>query len=76
MLFERYLGDEDRWGEQWADVSGTSDALLHLTPERLEELQQRLWSLVEEYVDAPSSSEEAADVVMFVSAVPVDEVMP
>ncbi|MCZ7534009.1 MAG: helix-turn-helix domain-containing protein [Acidimicrobiia bacterium] len=76
VLLERYLDNEARWGEQWADASGTSDALLRLTPARAEELQHRLWSLVEEYVVAPSTSEEAADVVVFVSVVPVDEVMP
>ncbi|MEV7275877.1 winged helix-turn-helix domain-containing protein [Streptomyces sp. NPDC093111] len=46
-----YLGTRHQWAEEWSGASDMSDFTLHLSPERLRELDERLHALINEYRD-------------------------
>lgn len=72
---EQYLAEETEWGSSWADASGSTDLVVHLTPERLKQMTDELMEVVARYYDDPTSEDEpdGADVLVLLNAFPFRE---
>jgi hypothetical protein len=69
---EQYLAEESDWGSEWADAAGASDLVLHLTPDRLQELTTEVMAIIEGYFDDPTAPDDpgGADVLVLMNAFP------
>jgi DNA-binding transcriptional ArsR family regulator len=65
-----WFEDRQQYEEAWVRAAFSTESWLTLTPERLNELSQRIQDLVREYHDDPSSGEDAEPVYVFAHGVP------
>ncbi|WP_041289357.1 ArsR/SmtB family transcription factor [Kribbella flavida] len=66
----QWFGLRPEYDESWIRAAFSSESWVTLTPERLEELGERIRALVQEYADAPSDGAGAEPVFVFAHAVP------
>ncbi|TDD11489.1 ArsR family transcriptional regulator [Kribbella turkmenica] len=59
-----------QYEEPWVRAAYATERWLTLTPDRLDELSERIEDLVREYADAPSGGDDAHKVFFFAHAVP------
>ncbi|KXK60457.1 ArsR family transcriptional regulator [Micromonospora rosaria] len=59
------------YDQTWRDAAGISDALLRISPQRLDALHAELWAVLERYrAETPSDEPDALPVAYFLAAFP------
>jgi DNA-binding transcriptional ArsR family regulator len=66
----RWFEDRQQYDEAWIRAAFSTESWVTLTPERLVEMSERIQEVVQEYVENPSSGEDAEPVFVFTHAVP------
>jgi DNA-binding transcriptional ArsR family regulator len=66
----QWFGLRYRYEEPWVRAAYATERWLTLTPERLEELSERIEDVVREYAENPSAGDDADRVFFFAHAVP------
>ncbi|WBQ01843.1 ArsR/SmtB family transcription factor [Kribbella sp. CA-293567] len=65
-----WFEDRAEYDEAWLDAAFAIESWVTVTPERLDELSERLQTLIQEYVEAPGDGEGVERVFVFAHAVP------
>lgn len=68
QVIDNYIEHELEWGRQWMEAVALDDALIHLTPEGLARLNEKIRDLMTEADEGPDSG--ATPVVVLYNAVP------
>jgi predicted ArsR family transcriptional regulator len=69
--YERWLDAAPDWPLDWRAAAESGDAVLHLSPARLAELESELLAILDRYREQPSDGEDARPVAVHYHSFPV-----
>lgn len=73
---EEWLASRRQWPEAWRRAATFGDMRLRLDPERLEELVDELWTVLDRYRAEEVEDAQAEDVVVMIDAFPARDLRP